>query len=192
MVCAHLSVHSLTWTASVKKQDHIQAFSWWSYSDWLRLVGSVLISMSLLWWFNWWPFAFKIKTLTSELGFEPLGKYDGRVRAIKFAAEHHTRRKDPLVASSQTKLQGRMKKMFCEQSACSRHLWMQRWCWLYRWKDGGSAALLKQTSRPTRELVGQGGEYAAYRQGWSLKEFFGLTQGPASDASVFHGRALDQ
>lgn len=142
--------------------------------------------------FNWWPFAFKIKTLTSELRFEPLGKYDGRVRAIKFAAEHHTRRKDPLVASSQTKLQGWMKKMFCEQSACSRHLWMQRWCWLYRWKDGGSAALLKQTSRPTRELAGQGGEYAAYRQGWGLKEFFGWTQGPASDASVFHGRALDQ
>lgn len=41
MACARLSVHSLTWTVSVKKQDDIQAFRWWSYSDWLSLVDSV-------------------------------------------------------------------------------------------------------------------------------------------------------
>ncbi|KAK1896543.1 Serine protease-like protein 51 [Dissostichus eleginoides] len=52
----------------------------------------------------------------------------------------------------------------------------------------GSAALLKQTSAPIRELIGQLGESVACGWGRGLGGF-GCTGGPASDALLVHDRA---
>lgn len=55
----------------------------------------------------------------------------------------------------------------------------------------GSAALLKQTSRTARELIGQVSECVACGQGQGLR-VFGWTRGSASDAQLVHDRDLDR